>query len=200
MRQVSTPCPVQIDIWKGQDIDPADGLYNGAQWLHCLKDTQLGDRQAVWTGVDGDGIVAVVDFNGDVRPREDVANKYEGWGRVTTLARPISVEEVRAHPALGPLFQASIQSVLALADEEGRAISEYSGGLPVRATFDGYDTDWAEEGSSWSRMSLPPERIVEDLVGTKSRIARKIGFRSGVEVQKILEGRGGRHIAHRLFP
>jgi hypothetical protein len=96
------PLPVQVCTWNpresgwdyvGED-EPSD-----PEWLYCLKDTRSGDRQVIWSGRDGSGIMSVVDFSGDVR-RSTGRRGYEGWGRVTDLARPISVDETLSHPLL----------------------------------------------------------------------------------------------------
>src|ERR1700683_1756880 len=120
------PLPVQVCTWLEResdfDPDPRDRGASGGQWLYCSKSTAPGDRQAIWSGVGGNGIVAVVDFSGEVRPRSDGAKGYEGWGRVTNLRRQVSVDRAQSDPVLARRFSKPIQSVYALTPEEGQAI------------------------------------------------------------------------------
>ena len=84
-RSGGRPLPTQAVMWNQANYwrDSGRGASDG-QWLYCLKFTEPGDRQIVWTGKHGDGLVAVVDFNGAVRLRSG-GRLYEGWGRVTGL-------------------------------------------------------------------------------------------------------------------
>jgi hypothetical protein len=164
--------------------DPEESEASEGQWLYCLKDTKLGDRQVVWQGARGGGLVAVVDFNGEVRRRvhpEDgrPMSKYEGWGRITSLRRAIPVEEVRRHPVLAGLFGGSIQSVTALTDEEAEVIVELAGVLPP-PEFEEGEIDFGEEGGKWGPRTLPREVITEEIVLDESRIATRLGFPSPV--------------------
>jgi hypothetical protein len=180
------PLPVQVSTWLPQrsgygateerDLSAGEG-----EWLYCLKHTQPGDRQAVWSGVHGRGIIAVVDFSGDVRPRTAGNRRlYEGWGRVTPLGTPIDVDTARHHPVLSRAFGRPIQGVQALGPDVGAAIGEVAGGLPPKATFDEHAARWDEEGGDWSGHRIPPEAIVEAIVLRRSRIARLVGFPSQV--------------------
>jgi hypothetical protein len=166
------------------------GARRGGEWLFCLKETAPGERQAVWSGIEGDGVFAVVDFNGDVRPRHRGRRiwrgKYEGWGRITQLPRPITVETLQRHRVLARLFARSIQGVWDLEPEEGRAIAQLAGGLPPAATFTKAETNWREKGGDWGQYSLPPEAIQERLVHDMASVARKLGFTSRVHRQKHL--------------
>ena len=86
-----TRLPTQLATWlperSGYDTVSADGPSEG-EWLYGLKDTRPGDRQIVWSGLHGKGIVGVVDFGADVREREPedgtrTKGRYEGWGVYT---------------------------------------------------------------------------------------------------------------------
>ena len=198
-KPVTGPLPVQVSTWLPErsgfgvddefDTSPSDG-----EWLYCLKGTQPGDRQVVWSGVHGRGIVAVVDFSGEVRPRSSSVGAtgrqlYEGWGRITRLREPISVETAQAHQVLHTCFGRSIQGVKSINSDVGSAIAERVGEWPPAATFDSYPADWNERGGDWSRHRLPPEAIVLD----KDRVARRLGFPSRVnpagKKQRLLNGR-----------
>jgi hypothetical protein len=79
--RMSGPLPVQVCTWLEV---PSDFRHEGApgatdgEWLYCLKFTEPGDRQVVWSGATGERIIAVVDFSGAVRPRVR-RRGYEGW-------------------------------------------------------------------------------------------------------------------------
>lgn len=145
------------------------------QWLYCLKGTRSGDRQIVWSGVNGRGLIAVVDFSGAVRPRR-AAGKYEGWGRITPLAEPVSVDTLRDHPVLAKLFAQSIQSVQSIDEATAESIRICIGEFPPAADFADHPVNWSESGGLWAGERLPPEAIVEQLVLNRSRVARRIGF------------------------
>jgi hypothetical protein len=106
--------------------------------------------------------------------------KYEGWGRITSLRRPISVVDVRGHPDLAGLFGGSIQSVTGLTDEEAEAIGELAGELPPAPDFEDDETDHGEEGGKWGPRTLPREIITEEIVLNRWRIAKRLGFPSAV--------------------
>lgn len=189
----SSPCdgplPVQVCTWlterSGYEPESGEPVASDGQWLYCLKYTEPRDRQVVWQGSGGAGIVAVVDFNGEVRrrrhPEDDrPMSKYEGWGRITSLSRVISVEEVRANLNLARLFGGSIQSVIGLTEEESKAIGELARGLPPCPEFEDGETDHDEEGGKWGPRALPREVITEQIVLDRIRIAERLGFPSVV--------------------
>lgn len=109
-------------------------------------------------------------------PRSSNERLFEGWGRISALPQPVSVEVARSDPDLAQCFSGSIQGVRAIDEDVARAIVESAGGLPAAAGFEGNDADWEQGGGDWSGFRLPPEQIVEDLVLDKGRIARKLGF------------------------
>ena len=181
--------PTQVCTWtpreSGFDWTGEEGA-SEPEWLYCLKRTVAGDRQIIWSGVEGSGLLAVVDFSGDVRERAVKPGLYEGWGRLTEFRRAIPVEVVLAHPILARRFGKPIQSVYRLDRECAQAIDELSGGLPPEADFAEHPAKWKERGGDWGRHSLPPEAIVEALVRDNSRLARKLGFSTKVTTQVIL--------------
>jgi len=191
--------PTQVCTWLPRESNyaanpPRDSQPSDVgQWLYCLKATERGDRQIVWSGVHGDGLFAVVDFTGEVRarvPNEDgkVRRGYEGWGRITALRRFLTVEQAQRDRVLRPLFMKSIQGVWSLTDREARTIDELTGGLPAAANLDGCEPDWAEPGGGWAAYPLPPEEIVERIVLGKPRVARKLGFASKVNPKGTRHG------------
>ncbi len=147
---MSGPDPTQLVTWlsrrSGFDATTSDSADSG-QWLYCLKGTARGDRQAVWSGVGGDGLIAVVDFEGSVRRRSGSSRGlYEGWGRITRLARPVEVDAVRRHPVLSHTFSSAVQNCRAIDAETGAAISECAGGLPSAPDLTVLQPDWREAG------------------------------------------------------
>jgi hypothetical protein len=195
---VTDRLPNQVCTWlfsrSGWTPDPDEsGASEPAEWLYCLKSTEPGDRQFVWSGVDGDGIVAVVDFQGAVRLRRGETRLYEGWGRITSLPRPISVTTAQSDRALKRLFGKSIQGVWSVPADVAQAVSDRAGGLPPVASFEAFPPNWREAGGDWSGSRLPPEIIVEDIVLDKGHVARRLGFPSRVNPygrkQKLLNGR-----------
>jgi hypothetical protein len=164
--------PTQVCTWMPRESNFDWTGAKGAsepQWLYCLKGTRAGDRQIIWSGVEGSGLLAVVDFSGDVRERADKRGRYEGWGRITELRRAIPVEEVLRECA--------------------EAIDKLSGGLPPQADFSEHPAKLGKRSGGWGRHSLPPEEIVEVLVRDSSRLARKLGFSTKVITQKVLANR-----------
>jgi hypothetical protein len=181
--QQNASMPTQICTWleKNSGYDGSDLEEPGeSQWLYCLKDTWPGERQIVWSGVHGRGIIAVVDFSGEVRPRRKNPRLYEGWAQATPLPEPVSVEAVLAHRTLASYFSRPVQGVQSLDANVAAAIEQTAGGLPAAVAFDEDAADWREEGGDWSGFRLPPEQIVEDLVLNRRRLARRIGFPSKV--------------------
>jgi len=197
---VDGPLPVQVCTWlhvrSGFDVSDEEALESGAsdgEWLYCLRATEPGDRQVIWSGVNGRGIIAVVDFSGAVRRRESNPRLYESWGRLSNVPRAISVETAQRHPVLKRRFGRSIQGVERLDASEALAIRDCAGGLPPAVSFEDCEPDWDAEGGDWSGERLPPEIIVELVVVDDKDIARKLGFRSPVNPagrkQRLRNGR-----------
>ena len=180
--QICTWLPENSGFEGGEEV-PDDRSSRG-EWLYCLRDTQPGDRQLVWSGVKGRGIIAVVDFSGEVRPRHEREGRYEGWGAVTSLRDPIAVSTVQSHPVLKPRFTGNgLRALLGpvrLTADLASAIDDLAGGVP-EPTPPG-PVDWQALGGDWGRRSLPREKVAELIVLDKDRIARKIGFPGDVEV------------------
>jgi hypothetical protein len=185
---MSGPLPVQVCTWldvrSGYDgIEPEAGSSEErpeGEWLYCLKGTQPGDRQVIWSGVEGRGIIAVVDFDGAVRRRPDNPQRYHGWGYVTPLARAVPVATAQVHPVLKRYFGRSIQGVESIDAEAAEVISECADGLPPAVDLQDSQPNWADDGGVWSGERLPPEAIVERIVLNERQVAQKLGFRSPV--------------------
>jgi len=182
------PLPSQVCTWLPSrstfDPEPGGGASDG-QWLYCLKSTDPGDRQVVWRGRSGDGFVAVVDFSGDVQPRP---GGYSGWGRITPLSRFVTIQEIDEDPVLATRFgpEAGVQNVRSLNAKDAIAIGDLAGGYPPSPGFVGFEADWSQKLGVWNVPKLPPERITEEIVLDKGRLARKLGFPSNVTGQKML--------------
>ncbi|MDQ2765410.1 MAG: hypothetical protein M3Y22_18610 [Pseudomonadota bacterium] len=168
--------------WLPDRSPPIEPGESSKEWLYCLKGTRLGDRQVVWQGVHGPGVAAVVDFNGEVRPREATKAKgrYEGWGVFTALPRPISVEVAQSHPVLARRFaQPGLKALIgpiSLQRNLAMAIDDLAGGLPAAPPLRGDEADWDAAGGDWSGERLPPEEVTEKLMADKRRIAHKLGL------------------------
>jgi hypothetical protein len=200
--QAKSALPTQVVTWltERSGYDEAD-LSEPAlgEWLYCLKNTRPGDRQVVWAGTHGAGIVGVVDFGAtEPRLREDGGGKvkpgrYEAWGAYTPLAEPIPIERLQADPALAERFAGSglkaLIGPISLTEEQAVAIDRLAGGLPPAA--DPGAVDEQQAGGSWSGSRLPPEVITEVIVHDRGRVARRLGFRGKVDRQKVL-GNGKR--------
>jgi hypothetical protein len=77
--------PRQLNVFLPDNWDPQDPQVREPGWLYCLEDTEFGERQVIWEG-GGRGLVAVIDFRGEIRERKDRRGFYEGWGRLTPLS------------------------------------------------------------------------------------------------------------------
>jgi hypothetical protein len=167
-----------------RDSDDSGSGASDGQWLYCLKFTEPGDRQVVWTGKYGDGLVAVVDFNGAVRLRSG-GRLYEGWGRVTDLRPLIAAEVVLSHPVAGPRFK-HLQSVVGLDGTEVREIGVLLGRLPLAPGFADQSEDWDESGGTWAGQTWDPESLAEEAVAQDPELAALLGFPSLPIRQKTL--------------
>lgn len=183
-----TPLPTQIHTWHPQNYGAAPDDELDGEWLYCKRLTQAGERMLVWSGRTGAGIVAVVDFEGSVRPRTHGAKgNYEGWGTVTPLPRPLSAAEALAAPVVGEFFAGrSIQRPQALPGPVAAAVAELVGGFPSVASFEDDPPRFDLDGGEWGAAVLPPEVIVEEIVAGSRRVAREIGFPTVVKTQVTL--------------
>ena len=179
MPERSAPLPSQIHTWlpERSGFDGTARLSAKPEWLRCLRDTAPGDRLLVWSGRDGRGLIAVVDFSGEVRQCSEVSPSsgcYEGWGVVTNLVRPISATDALAHPVISRALKGSIQRPRRLSADAGEAVEALAELPPTARIAD--PADWAQPGGDWAARRLPPERIVEEIVLNRRRVARRLGF------------------------
>src|SRR5450755_735406 len=169
--------PSQVIVWNPENIGP--GGADTGEYLRCLKDTLPGDRQIVWEGRRGRGIVGVVDF-GDYR-RVVGRGVYERWGRYTPLSTLIPREHVLQDPVLGRRFGSpgakGLQgNVIRLTSAEAQAVEGLSGGLPEQRKPTG-EPYGDEDIIDWSRAEgLPVEVIIETAAATNRRVWKKLGF------------------------
>lgn len=153
--QNSGPLPTHVVTWHPDNYDGQDGIGAG-QWLYSTKDTGPGDRQIVWSGIRGAGLVAVVDFQREVRPRSaqpaaGARRLYEGWARVTPLDRPLSVDEVKSHPVISRAFEHSIQGPQRLDPDIAAAIEDRLGGFPPAPSFNSHPPTGANSAAIGGR-------------------------------------------------
>jgi hypothetical protein len=168
------------------------GVPNG-EFLWCLRDTQPADRQVVWEGAHGRGVVAVVDWG--VPNRRTSAGRYERWGVVTALTRPISKDAVQVDPILRSRFtrpgSAGLQGgPLRLTQEETEAIVKLAGGDWPKMCLPTDRPSGREREYIWTgRESAPPEKMIEEVVAVTPRLWRRLGFGCRPLLQRALPSR-----------
>ena len=171
--------PTQLITWHaynfGDDPEPR------SEFLWCLKATQPGDRQIVWEGSGGRGLIAVVDFGEPTRRLR--SGRYERWATATPLVPPISRAQLLADPMLAARLTGAGASALQggpirLTQEQGQAILRVAGGLP-RANVpqdkprkQDLDDEWDWVGEH----DLPPEKLLEIEIADKPRLWKQLGF------------------------
>lgn len=177
----SDALPNQIAAWHQQNIgddDPDDQSFTG-QYLWCLKATTAGDRQIIWEGTSGRGIVGVVTY-GD--PQIQEGNRYARWGRFQMFTNPISRDRLLSTPATSNRFSSNgiraLQgSAIRLTEKEAKAIVKLLGGLrPTRLPID--SPDWSEELGHWTgKDGLAAETIAENAICSLPYLHHALGLR-----------------------
>lgn len=179
--------PNQIAAWHQQNIgddDPDDHEFRG-QYLQCLKATAKGDRQFVWEGTSGRGIVGVVTYG---EPLIQEGNRYARWGRCQLFPKPIPPEKLLSHPATSNRFgkngiRALQGGPIRLAEQEAKAISKLVGGLKrTRLPMD-EPADWENLGHWTGKDGLAAETIAENAICTLPHLQRALGLRGTAEKQ-----------------
>lgn len=165
--------------------------FGGGEYLRCLKDTLPGDRQVVWEGRHGRGIVGVVDF-GDYR-RGVRRGVYERWVRYTSLSPVSSRERVLVDPVLGlrfgPAGAKGLQgNAIRLTPTEAYASEVLAGGLPEQRLPS--DRPYGDEDViDWTGAEgLPVEVIIETAAATSRRVWRKLRFSERPRTQVSVPG------------
>lgn len=131
------PLPTQAATWLPPNYTGAgDPDIGEGEWLRCLKETGPTERLAVWEGVAGRGLVAVVDFA--KQRRAPTTRVHEGWGRLQRLSPPIGPDALASEPLLAERFLGRRARGLQgspnrLSVEEGEAIARVAVRLPPRA-------------------------------------------------------------------
>lgn len=189
---LSAVLPNQVIMWDPVHIAPEHEPGAG-EWLRCLKATRPGDRQAVWEGRHGRGIVGVVDFGAHVRMER--RGVYERWGAFTALTSPVSREQVFVNRVLAQRFggngaKALQGNAITLTPAEAHAINLLAGGLPPTAP----PTDSPgpnEEVIDWTTgENHPPEVVIEEAAANKPNVWRWLGFREQPQQQVHVPGAG----------
>ena len=156
-----------------------------------LRGTVAGDRQVVWEGGGGRGIIAVVDF-GD--PKLHVNSRWRSWGVSTQLERRIPPVALRSDPVLAKRFSAqgmkSLQGLpKRLSQEEAAALDRLAGGLPAQR-LPGRLPRAGEPVDDWfGSIDLDPEKTFELAVHTSRYLWQRIGFPEAPVVQQRLPSR-----------
>lgn len=179
--------PNQIITWMHHNVGDLRGPHD-PQFLYALRDTHKGDRQIVWEGGGGRGLIAVVDFD-DAHLR--VNGRWRSWGVVTPLNPPIGAAELRDDPVLATRFSGNGLKALhglpkQLPVEHGKAIEGLAHGLPDerlpnRAPHAGDPVDdW------FGSVDIDPEKTFELAVHTSRRLWKRIGFPQRPAMQQRL--------------
>lgn len=182
------PLPRQAITWHPQNIGAWEGPPQ-PEFLRCLKATAPGDRQVVWEGAQGRGLVAVVDFGEPLRRTRSGA--YERWAVVSFLDSPVSIEAVRAHPVLARRFtgagaRALQGNPIRLTSEEGQAIQDVAGALPP-LRMPAMTPRGREPEEEWTgNEGWPREELLEVVVSEERRLWRRLGFPEAPQRQRRL--------------
>lgn len=186
----SNRLPNQIIAWDAMNIDEeADDC---EQWLRCLKNTERGDRQFVWEASGRRSIVGIVTFSGRTRNK----GVHEGWGIHQTFERPITRDDLLAHPATARRFgtngiKAFQGNALRLSEEESSAICELVGGLNP-TPIPKLSPDTSEPVVPWTRANgLPAEKFIENAIRDTPRLQRALGL-AVPPSQQVHCGKAGR--------
>lgn len=190
----SNALPDQIAAWHQQNIgedDLYDQSYSG-QYLWCLKSTARGDRQFIWEGTSGRGIVGVVTY-GD--PQIQEGNRYARWGRFQMFPNPISRDRLLDNSETSRRFsgngiKALQGSAIRLTEKEAKVIVKLLGGLsPTRLPIDS-PSRWEELGHWTGRDGLTAETIAENAICSFPHLQNKLGLK--VEPKKQVRLGAGR--------
>lgn len=167
--------PNQIMVWHEENMSEGDDPFG--QWLSCLRSTEAGDRQFIWQGSSGRGIVALVTFSGVLRNEGAI----EGWASYFGFESPLSWEALRSHPAtayrFGPRGIKALQgSAIRLSEAESEAIVDMLGGLP-ETELPILPPDFLAEVVPWSSVKgLPAEQFIELAIHRIRRLWRSLGL------------------------
>jgi hypothetical protein len=185
MSRVRGPVPTQIEFWRPGDLS-GEATERG-QWLTCLRETHRLDRLVVWEGVNGRGLVAVVDFA--EQRRSPAARVFEGWGRVHILDPVVDYETVVSEPVLANKLSGRTHGMRGspkrLTPAQGRAIARLTRLPPHAIPTD--EPNYDEEVVFWADDDRgPPEAQLEDWIHTKRRLWERLGFPSRPHKQRRL--------------
>ena len=192
---VSAVPPSQLVAWHefnwtggeepaGEDTGPAVG-----EWLPCLKDTRLHDRQLIWSAA---AVAGIVTFAGWTAWRE---GSYLGWGCVERLRAPIARSVLLGDNRTASRFdsrgiKALEGSPIRLSPELAEALAEMAGGLPAtEVPLD--EPNYNEQPVIWlGPHGLKPEAYIEAAVASQRRLWAKLGFPHAPARQRVLGAAG----------
>jgi hypothetical protein len=185
---ISTATPTQLIAYHSHNWAGGDMGHYG-QWLRCLKNTKLGDRQLIWSG---EAIAGVVTFGGWVS--EAYKGVYEGWGSISRFVAPLTHAKLLDDPRTRARFDGNGIKALQgnsinLDQKTAAAVAEL---LPLGVTripLDEPDPD--EEPIYWTGLDgFVPEVVIEAAVASRKSLWRRLGFRSAPSRQRRLGDAG----------
>ena len=179
--------PTQVATWMhfniGDDESDARSEGSGGQELYALKDTQYGERQLVWEGGAGGGIVGFVDFTGMPAAR-DRSGIFWDWGAFTRFERRFSVEDLSQEELLRERFagrgRASLQGrPFRWSLEEGEAFGRLAAdlGQPLPLVSPPVDLPDGDVHEWFGMRGLPAEARAELDVQRIRALWKKVGFK-----------------------
>lgn len=191
---MSAAVPTQLATWMSHHVLGDDERTDDPQFLYALCATTEGDRQVIWEGGGGRGIVAVVDFS---HHQMHGGTRWFAWGRSSMLTVPVGPEALRTVPELNERFfgrnRTSLQGgVLGLPEAEAAAIDQLAGGLPPQR-LPQRPPQIGEPLHRWlGRIGIDPEKTFELAVHTSPLLWRELGFPEPPTMQVRLDSPGRR--------
>jgi hypothetical protein len=186
------PPATQLATWMSWNLAAESDATGDPLFLHALRATQAGDRQLIWEGGGGRGIIAVVDFSHE---QLHDGSRWRSWGRTTVLPVPVGRAALATVPALESRFfgrgAPSLQGgLLRLPEAEAHAIDRLAGGLPPRRPPQ-RPPRAGEPLHRWlGSLGIDPEKTFELAIHSSPRLWRRIGFPEAPIMQERLTSPG----------
>lgn len=170
----SEDLPNQITTWDASNFGEPDGY---GQWLPCLKTTLRGDRQFIWEGSSGRGIVGIVTYSGEIRN----AGGWKGWGVYEEFQDCLTHQHLLGNASTRNRFDnrgiKALQGLpIRLREAESEAIVDLLGGLDQTA-FPLDQPDFSEPFGDWQTpRQFPIEKLTEDAIVANDYLWKAIGL------------------------
>lgn len=174
--------PTQIATWEQSNVAAdSDGH---PQYFQCLKATEDGHRLLA-REAQGRGVIAVVDF---ATSAVGHSGRFYAWGVGTELPRPVSNERLLTalDPRRGSGFRWAQGGPRRLYEGEAERIADLAGGLPAPRAPDRVPTRRDAKVIWTGDANLPPEVLIEEIVASKVRVWRRLGFSEGPVRQVVI--------------